>query len=583
MATLADIERLTALIGRLTPLTRVQPGAVIRAQDFSEIAGSLIEVARVSLAESDVATGVEPHEHPDQVKISWLEPSLRALIERGPLSDPKAAGQLDDLDRRLARLAELLTKMEEDAREARTRVADVSSRDLARQSELTAVRRTVEAIDARRDEVQALRATLDSIRRDVTTAVDVARRIEVNGQQIDFNALEQRLRSVEELRTRLSMPTGELLDAARLEGRLAELTNTFVTEDELDVVLRQRPVDVPTNVLDGIRDSVTSAVRAELQGTVNTQVGDLRAEVDTRFAGIDATVARSVADATPSIREGTLAAIRPEIASAVATAVQQSEAADAGRLANAMNDLRVDVNGAVADVRSSVMQFATQEIARLTSTQIDTLSASVNSLQQQTASIEQRIGGQQSQLQTVATRVEVVARDGVSQREELRRILIGEMDNRLGTLVRDLDRRFLDIEERIRRRTLQDIDEASRILTERVQQMTADAAAAEVRVLTTRLRAEMVAVASDQVTALRSEMQTTVNTAVNDAMRSIPGVVSQEVRRATANVPDLVRAEVNALQPTINTMVANEVQRVNQPTGPARPVITPVPPINPNR
>jgi hypothetical protein len=227
-------------------------------------------------------------------------------------------------------------------------------------------------------------------------------------------------------------------------------------------------------------------------------------------------------------------------------------------------------------VRSSVTQFATQEIARLTTTQIDTLRASVTALQQQALSHEQRLGEQSGELKNVATRVEVVSRDGASAREELRRALIGEMDGRLTALTRDVDRRLFDLEDRIGKRTTAAIDDASRVLTDRVQQMAADAAAAEGRVLSTRLRAEMVAVASDQVSVLRSEMQTSVNASVTEAMRSVPGLVSQEVRRSTANLPDLVKAEVNGLQPAIRSMVTSEVQRQSPGTG--RP-ITPITPI----
>ena len=122
MPTVAELERLRALIERLIPLARAQRGELIRAQDWNEVVGAVIEVARAAYAESDHEAGIPPHEHPDQVKISWLEPALRALIERGPLADPAAAGKLEDLNRRESRLSDLLTKVERDrARHTYTR------------------------------------------------------------------------------------------------------------------------------------------------------------------------------------------------------------------------------------------------------------------------------------------------------------------------------------------------------------------------------------------------------------------------------------------------------------------------------
>src|SRR5262245_1523945 len=103
MPTVAELERLRALVERLTPLTQIQRGDLIRAQDWNDVVSALLDVARATLADNAADAPVSAHEHPDQVKMSWLEPSLRALIERGPLSDPAATGKLDDLGRRLGR------------------------------------------------------------------------------------------------------------------------------------------------------------------------------------------------------------------------------------------------------------------------------------------------------------------------------------------------------------------------------------------------------------------------------------------------------------------------------------------------
>ena len=67
MPTVAELERLQALVGQLVPLAETQRGELIRAQDWNTVVGALIEVARATLS-ADATETVPPHEHPDQVR-----------------------------------------------------------------------------------------------------------------------------------------------------------------------------------------------------------------------------------------------------------------------------------------------------------------------------------------------------------------------------------------------------------------------------------------------------------------------------------------------------------------------------------
>ena len=82
MPTVADLERLDALVKRLVPLADVQRGELIQAQQWNLVVGALIEVARAVLAEEREGH-VAAHGHPDQVTPGWLDPRLRTLVERG--------------------------------------------------------------------------------------------------------------------------------------------------------------------------------------------------------------------------------------------------------------------------------------------------------------------------------------------------------------------------------------------------------------------------------------------------------------------------------------------------------------------
>ena len=135
MATSAELERLDALTKQLTPLTRTQAGALIRAQDWNAVVGALIDVARAILGSAAEATTVAPHEHTEQVTLGWLDPRLRSLIERGPLADPGAVARLGDVDRQVTRLNARLDGVDGQLGEVRNRVINVATRDLTREKE----------------------------------------------------------------------------------------------------------------------------------------------------------------------------------------------------------------------------------------------------------------------------------------------------------------------------------------------------------------------------------------------------------------------------------------------------------------
>lgn len=94
------------------------------------------------------------------------------------------------------------------------------------------------------DDLLLLRRQLESVSNDVKRAVSAADRLTVNGELVDIGGLVTKVAAVEKLRDALTLPPGEILTANRLEQRLTELTNTLVTERELDDALRNRRVEL---------------------------------------------------------------------------------------------------------------------------------------------------------------------------------------------------------------------------------------------------------------------------------------------------------------------------------------------------
>jgi len=318
MPTVADLQRLDALTTRLTPLTRMAQGTLIRAEDWNAVVGALVEVARSVLASArdDV---VPAHEHPESVSLAWLDPRVRSLIERGPGGDASIEARLSALERKLSRGDTRTNEVDDAVRQVRERVADVATRDLARESQLSELRRTLGGVADGRDDVTTMRESLTAMRSELATALEVGRRLVVNGQPFDAAAVEARLKGVEELRARLTRPDGALLDAPTLEQRLTELTNTLVTGEQLAAALATRRA----SLTDADRGTIRDMVSANLQATFTTSIvaseDRLRGELTTRLSDIDASVGRAVNDAIPALRGDILASARDEFTSTLET------------------------------------------------------------------------------------------------------------------------------------------------------------------------------------------------------------------------------------------------------------------------
>ncbi len=441
MATVPEIERLGALIEKLIPRSGLRPGDLILAQDWNEIVGVLIEVTRTFIAQ-ERETAVPPHEHPDQVGVGWLDPRLRALVERGTGAEPETEGKLNGLDRRISRLDGRLEALASDVGGVRDRVSEVATRDLTRQADVTAVRRVVEGLSDARDDVLAMRETLKSIQADVKTAVDVSSRLVVNGQPVDMAAIDGRIKSVEELRDRLRSPTGELLDARALEIRLTEFTNRMITQQQLDEALKSRPTQVAPGQLAEIEDRVKSGVVAEIGTRVDQLGGHIRGEVEQRFAAVDAQVSRGIADATPGLRASVLDAVRPEIATATVKAVADARIATEERVSETDAALRQELTRRFTEAAQTLAAAVRTEFDRQLPGQLETLRKDIASLADKVGPLGGKIAEHDDLLSKVGTRVEVVARDDTAALVALRQSLLSEIDTRNKTVLREVNERI---------------------------------------------------------------------------------------------------------------------------------------------
>ena len=169
MATVAELERVEAILSRLVPLNSKQRGEPIRAEDWNIVIDVLVEVAQALLAVNQEGVVAE-HSHEEQISSSWLTPELRTKIERGPIADPGSVSRLQKLERLNQRLNQRLDGLAADIKSVRSRVTEVATRDVTRAAELTAIRRRIEGLSDARADVLDLRASLNTIHADLIRA-----------------------------------------------------------------------------------------------------------------------------------------------------------------------------------------------------------------------------------------------------------------------------------------------------------------------------------------------------------------------------------------------------------------------------
>jgi hypothetical protein len=362
MATVEELDRLTALLARLGPIGDQRPGELIEADDWNLVVASVIETARV-LVEAK-ARGVEPHSHPDQVQIGWLDPRLRQLIEGGPLADPKQVARVDAIERADAKLTEALEALRAELEAIRGRMRDVATRDLERESSVNVVRRKVEGIADGRADVLAVRESLDAMRERVTRAVELAEGLEVDGQAPDLGKVDARLAELEEVATRLRLPSGELLDGATFERRLAEVQNKGVTQDELDQALEDRRAQLDPADQQAIEDGLRASFEADLAARDESLRNQIDTRTDEKLSGVDALVARAVADATPAITDAAVAATRRELDARLPSLRDQAAADARALLDSRAAELRAETESGLDEVRRELSSLVGSEVER---------------------------------------------------------------------------------------------------------------------------------------------------------------------------------------------------------------------------
>jgi len=465
-----------------------------------------------------------------------------------------------ELDRLLVGVASRIDAMTQTIQEVRENIADVSTRDLVRESAITKVQRVVENVSGVREDVLTLRQTLGSIQQQVKVAVDVGSRLTIEGQPADLEAVGQRLKAVEQLRDRLRTPSGDLLDASALERRLTQLTNTLVTEEELDSALRTRPGVIPTEQITSLRDQLQATVTTDLATTKLSLAAELRAETNQRLSEVNGLVSRAVADTLPEVTQSILGATRSEIATAVRRGAEDSQAAFEKQLGDVTASLQTSFNSQIGEVQRNVVTTIRSEFERQLPSQLDPIRQTVSDLSLQAKANTTKLVEHDENITRIGTRIETVARQEAASRQDLQKALTTEMERRDQVRQKDLDTRFTQSKFITSEQLDQSLTTARTGILQQVTEVANTAAASQVKATATQLRGEMRAIAQDEVSANQVQIRTLITTETQRSLSQIPEIVNQQVRLNSGRV---IRSEINSpnFQQVLNQTID---QRLNQ-------------------
>jgi len=425
MATVSDIERLKALVDRLLPLSARVRGEVIAADDWNTVVGALLEVARAVVADT-VETAVPDHDHPDQVTLGWLDPGLRALIERGPLADPASTSRMTAVERQAALIGRQLDEVSAHIRDLRVVTQRQETNDLDRASSLTALSRTVSGFKDPRNEIAALRASLDVIGTNVSAVSAFAAGL----GQLTPAAVLAGLAKVDQLQNRLTTATGTLLDAAEFERRLTELRTTLVTEEELTEALKNRPVQLSEAAKAQLLDESKVAAQRQAETSVTTLNETLRNQLNTR---IDE-VAKSAVQAARAAAAGFREELQTAITTQLTTIITEGQRAGEDRL------------NAKVDAAQTILRGAVDErITRLEGSLDNRVTAAITAarpdlLAQLNANLEARVSGLDNRLAAAQKSLADVQRGLAAATNELAAVRQGNINvqEQVGSLRADL-------------------------------------------------------------------------------------------------------------------------------------------------
>lgn len=531
MPTVQDLQRLRALLQILDSFGNVQRGELIRAENWNALVGAVADVARSVLA-AEAEPVIPLHDHLDQVTQAWLAPRLRDLVDNGALSDPAAQSRLSSTELAVKRLGARLDASSKMVEEFKGRLTDVSTNDLERQAAVIRVSRALDNVIDPRPDLQAFRNTLASVQKDLSTVQEAASKLIVNGQIIDVGQVAGLVSELEKFRDSFKSATGEILDAAAIERRFAEISVRFVTPDDLTATIKSHQFEISEEQLAGLEGRVATDLTNQLNARFSTFQTEFTGAVDRRLEGVGDLVGSRLNDALPAVTQNLTAALQPKIDAVQKAAVDSAVAAAQQSINTRENAIRADFNALLADVRASVQVSVRTEVAQSLASQLSGIQSSLASAQSKIDALSTRAGKADEFAQSQAAAIAKLTQDTATLKNDMRTSLLAELELRVQAVNRSIDDKLTAFSKTQNERleavsrdiTTKALDEARRVATEAATTATATTRA--------QLLAEMRSVAREEASsAIQDQVKLRVTEAVKEQFSTVPGLISEEVRK----------------------------------------------------
>jgi len=531
MPTPQDLQRLRGLLTQLRAISNVQRGELIRSEDWNSLVAALIDVAQAVLA-ADGAVTVPAHAHLDQVTSAWLSPQLREIFERGPLADPATQQRLLEFERTLKRLADQLDDSRNRVDEFRGRLTDLATRDIERESAVTNVRRAVENVSDPRPDLLNLRNTLASIQREMGNVLEASTRLTVNGQVVDLGNVVNRVGQLEQLRERLRLANGELLDAATVERRLSEAINRTVTHEQLDDAIRTRPAELSPETLEGIEGRLGTNIRNRVNESFAGFGTEIRDEVDTRLAGVGNIVDARLNDALPGVSQTLTTSLTASIQAARASAIEAALAGAGQTLSAREQAIRRDVDTRLADINTNVNATVRAQVAQQLPDQLAGVRSDLSAVSRKLDLVSAQATRHDEAIGQHSVALARIPQDQVTLRNELRQTMISEVEVRTAAAARSVEDRLTTLDRTQSDRFKNLSDDVRKLSADNAQRVATETASAQMRDLRSQLLAEMRTVARDEAGVIvRDRVKLAVDESVKEQFATVPGLIATEVRR----------------------------------------------------
>jgi hypothetical protein len=389
MAPANQLQRISDLVERLTPLASKTRGMKIEAEEWN----TLVDVLRGMLEiehtqEQTVNTTLEEqfahthHQHQGEVESDWLSADLQSRLQDGS-SSISTRQVLADMDKQVKSLSAEVARLTATVEEQQKLIDRTSVSELDRSKSLRDFSDRFTSVENLKTSVSTLSGQVQSLNQNVGVVLDLRHSLsDAQGNPINVAKLQEQLTNATALRDNLKGVDGSLLrlkdfevqireiqdvikvgGGGGLEGRLATLSGNL--QEQLKGQLSQQINTLQANLLtehqastDKLRTDFISAVKAnrdELEISLDEKVTDVRtqlnAQVKDQLQKTTDTLRSNLSDISNAVVNTRLADLPNQIKTAVASS--RAELEDSLRL-QITDNLKVEIQSGLADAQKTL-------------------------------------------------------------------------------------------------------------------------------------------------------------------------------------------------------------------------------------